>query len=397
MKDISVLFTKFPRVTVWRAVIFLTILTLLAGCSGDDAIEQAVAPVEELVEPFSDFSFPVAEWQQAKVVLVHEPGQEVARSERTGILFDLSAMQEEWTQYTDVLRHNGIQVFELTDVLTKIPIQQLRETARKMFSKDFSNMEKPEVIRYMVETPPMDALFYTRDQSITTPRGTIICKMTSYARKLEPDIVTLCYQYLGGNVFYRVNGNRSRIEGGDYFPFGTLSLIGEGERTNREAIRELMDADAFGHDTLVMVKDKVMNVYQMHLDTYFNIIDRNLTVMAKKKLEAQRGDAHFLAADVYVRAPGEASYRLEREGISFVEFLRQRGVRIIPIQESDMEMLATNFLCIAPRHIVAREGLSDEFINSMQENGVSVEWVKLDELAKGYGTVHCMTQVIGRE
>lgn len=397
MKDISVLFTKFPRVTVWRAVIFLTILTLMAGCSGDDAIEQAVAPVEELAEPFSDFSFPVAEWQQAKVVLVHEPGQEVARSERTGILFDLSAMQEEWTQYTDVLRHNGIQVFELTDVLTKIPVQQLRETARKMFSKDFSNMEKPEVIRYMIETPPMDALFYTRDQSITTPRGTIICKMTSYARKLEPDIVTLCYQYLGGNVFYRVNGNRSRIEGGDYFPFGTLSLIGEGERTNREAIRELMDADAFGHDTLVMVKDKVMSIYQMHLDTYFNIIDRDLTVMAKNKLEAQRGDAHFLAADVYVRAPGETSYRLEREGISFVEFLRQRGVRIIPIQESDMEMLATNFLCIAPRHIVAREGLSDEFINSMQENGVSVEWVKLDELAKGYGTVHCMTQVIGRE
>ncbi len=397
MKDISVLFTKFPRVTVWRAIIFLTILTLMAGCSGDDAIEQAVAPVEELVEPFSDFSFPVAEWQQAKVVLVHEPGQEVARSERTGILFDLSAMQEEWTQYTDVLRHNGIQVFELTDVLTKIPIQQLRETARKMFSKDFSNMEKPEVIRYMIETPPMDALFYTRDQSITTPRGTIICKMTSYARKLEPDIVTLCYQYLGGNVFYRVNGNRSRIEGGDYFPFGTLSLIGEGERTNREAIRELMDADAFGHDTLVMVKDKVMSIYQMHLDTYFNIIDRDLTVMAKNKLEAQRGDAHFLAADVYVRAPGEASYRLEREGISFVEFLKDRGVKIIPIQDSDMEMLATNFLCIDPRHIVAREGLSDEFINSMQENGVSVEWVKLDELAKGYGTAHCMTQVIGRE
>lgn len=391
------MFASSRRVTVRWPVIFLMACILMAGCSDDDAVEQAVAPVEDPVEPISDFSFPVAEWQQAKAVLVHEPGEEVAHSERTGYLFDVPVMQQEWTQFMDVLRRNGIRIFKLTDVLAMIPVQQLRETAREMFSHDFSYMGKADLIRYMIETPPLDALFYTRDQSITTPRGTILCKMKFPARKLEPEIVALCYQYLGGSVFYRIGGSSSRMEGGDYLPFGTLSLIGEGERTNREAIRELMAADAFGHDTLVVVKDKVKNMYQMHLDTYFNIIDRNLAVMSQKKLEAQRGDAHFLAADVYVRAAGETSYRLEGIDVSFVDLLRQRGVSIIPIQESDETMLACNFLCIGPRHIVARKGLSENFIHSMQENGVTVEWVKLDEVVKGYGAAHCMTQVIGRE
>jgi N-dimethylarginine dimethylaminohydrolase len=39
---------------------------------------------------------------------------------------------------------------------------------------------------------------------------------------------------------------------------------------------------------------------------------------------------------------------------------------------------------------------SKDFIKNMEDYGVEVEYLKLDEIAEGDGLVHCMTQVIGR-
>lgn len=47
-----------------------------------------------------------------------------------------------------------------------------------------------------IQTPLMN-LYFTRDQSITTPRGHVICHMNSEQRNLETDIIGLCYVHLG--------------------------------------------------------------------------------------------------------------------------------------------------------------------------------------------------------
>ena len=365
---------------------------ILIGCSNEETEREE----DDSINPYTAFTYPIAEWQQAKVVFAHVPGQELWGLHGRNKTFDVEGMRAEWFEYMNVLKGHNIQVFELTDVLMKLPVTQLRDLAQKMFHISFDKKDKSEIIKYMIETPPLKAIYYTRDQSITTPRGSIICKMASPHRQFEPDIIALCYQYLGGKIYYRISGSQSRMEGGDYFPFGTLSFIGEGQRTNREAIQELMTADAIGHDTLVVVKDALKNIYQMHLDTYFNIIDRDLVTMSEVRMDAPDGSNNYLAADVYARAPGELSYHLENENISFVSFLKQRGITIIPINSADQEKLANNYLCIKPRHIIARSGLSDNFKNAMKAHDVTVEWVKLDELVEGDGAAHCMTQVIGR-
>jgi len=41
-------------------------------------------------------------------------------------------------------------------------------------------------------------------------------------------------------------------------------------------------------------------------------------------------------------------------------------------------------------------GQSSDYQKSMSDAGVKVEWIPLDELTKGYGAAHCMTQVIKR-
>jgi arginine deiminase len=193
----------------------------------------------------------------------------------------------------------------------------------------------------------------------------------------------------------RIEGE-GRLEGGDYFPAGTISLIGCGMRTNREGIRQVMAADAFGHDTVVVVRDHKFWQMQMHLDTYFNIIDRDLCTMVRSRLEAQPGEPEYVTCDIYARAAGEKEYRLIAEDTPFVGFLRERGMQIIPIDPEDEMHYANNYLTIAPRHIMAVGGQSETLQQRFREAGVKVEWVPLESLIDGYGAAHCMTQVMNR-
>lgn len=236
-------------------------------------------------------------------------------------------------------------------------------------------------------------LYFTRDQSITTPRGHIISKMNSTQRADETQIITLCYEQLGAKPILTISGD-GRLEGGDYLRGGDISYIGCGMRTNIEAIQQIMDADAFGHDTIAVVNDHKWWQMQMHLDTYFNIIDKDLCTLVESRYYAKDGEPEWVTVDLYTRESGEKEYTLTRKDVPFVEFLKERGFTIIPINEKDELHYANNFLTIAPRHIMAVGNQSEELQRSFAEHGVKVEWIPLETLIKGYGAAHCMTQVI---
>ena len=81
----------------------------------------------------------------------------------------------------------------------------------------------------------------------------------------------------------------------------------------------------------------------------------------------------------------------------FVEFIRNRGFEIIPIDVDDEMHYANNFLTIAPRHIMAVGGQSAALQQRFIDADVTVEWVPLESLIDGFGAAHCMTQVLQRE
>ena len=85
---------------------------------------------------------------------------------------------------------------------------------------------------------------------------------------------------------------------------------------------------------------------------------------------------------------------LTQKNLSFVDFLKERGFTIIPIKQEDELHYANNFLTIAPRHIMAVGNQSEELQKSLAGHGVKVEWIPLENLIKGYGAAHCMTQVM---
>ena len=158
-----------------------------------------------------------------------------------------------------------------------------------------------------------------------------------------------------------------------------------------------MEADAFGHDTIVVVKDHKRWQMQMHLDTHFNIIDRNLCTMVSSRLNAKPGEPEFGTCDVYAREPGSQPYRLMHSDVPFVEYLQAKGFDIIPIDEQDELHYANNYLTVAPRHIMAVAGQSEAYQQRLKAAGVTVEWIELESLIDGYGAAHCMTQVLKRE
>ena len=168
-------------------------------------------------------------------------------------------------------------------------------------------------------------------------------------------------------------------------------------RTNMEAIRQIMEADAFGHDTIVVVNDHKLWQMQMHLDTYFNIMDKDLCTLVSSRLNAKPDQPEYVTADVYAREHGSKEYRLISKDLPFVDFLKKKGFSIIPINENDELHYANNYLTISPRHVMMVGGQSSELELALKNNGVKAEWIPLENLIDGYGAAHCMTQVLLRE
>ena len=383
-------------------------------------------------------TYPNSEWDYARAILMHTPGEELFDGvihPYAGLFeyyFDVDKAAEEHQGYIAALENNGIKVYTVKELLNEVPIEKLRECAKRTLTYDTSNMQemspekseeyreyvisemsRADLIRCILLRPtvmlrssdtntgfealyshsPLMNLYFTRDQSITTPRGHIISYMNSTQRADETEIISLCYEQLGVKPILTITGE-GRLEGGDYLRGGDISYIGCGMRTNMEAIQQIMDADAFGHDTIAVVNDHKWWQMQMHLDTYFNIIDKDLCTLVESRYYAKEGDPEWVTVDLYTRKKGDKEYRLSKSGIPFVKFLEQRGFTIIPIKLEDELHYANNFLTIAPRHIMAVGNQSEELQEAFAKHGVKVEWIPLETLIKGYGAAHCMTQVI---
>lgn len=416
-------------------VIIMTGLLAVAGVS----CRQSPAPDDAS----NIVACPAAEYATATEILMYTPGVELY----DGIIhpaaglyedyFDIDKAIAEHEGYISMLEANGIKVHRVADVLSHMPGEELRRLASDALSYDGSaisataeeleayrqevlgKMSPSDLVRTIFNRPtvilketgintglsaeyrhePLMNMYFTRDQSITTPKGHILCRMNSSQRFPEVDIIEACYRQMGQPAVYRIKGPDSYLEGGDYIPFGTVGLLGQGLRTTQEAIEELLENDVVGHDTLVVVRDRWKDQYQMHLDTYFNVIDKDLCTMCFNRYDApDSSDVNFLTIDMYAREPGEKDYHTvpERSGYSFKQFLTDRGVKIIRISKQDADHYANNFLTVGARHIMAVAGFSSELAAEFRDAGVTVESVPLDNLTGGYGAAHCMTQVCFR-
>lgn len=416
---------------MWLARYVCPIIIFFMFINGLDSIHrpQATEAVSRV--------YPSAEYQKAQVILMHTPGEELfqAVAHPAAGLFedylDVSKAAKEHEYYIGRLEHEGCKVYTINQILNDMSKDSLAILAFQSLTyepenyaykhKVINEMSREDLIRCILYRPiiqlseidkntgleavyrqdPLTNLYFMRDQSIVTPCGVIMGRMNSLQRASEVELVRYCYTHLGIRPIYQVQGEGAYLEGGDYFPCSTVSLIGCGMRTTQVAIDQLLDNDVFGHDTVVVVRDHLFSQDQMHLDTWFNIIDQSLVTMCHNRFFAQPDEPEFVTCDIYVRNPNPYGtenkyYTLAKEGMPFRQFLESRGMKILVINEEDAANYGNNYLTIGPRLICCIQGQSMRYAEMMRDNGVNVVWIPGEEITKGYGAAHCMTQVISR-
>lgn len=387
---------------------------------------------------------PNAEFTKAHVILMHTPGHELYDGvihPAAGLYedyFDADAAADEHRGYISMLKNNGIEVYTVEQVLLSMDREKLIKLATPYLTYDAAATQMPadEVEAYrqkvlgkmtakdlfrtillhptvelhetgmntgieaVYKRSPLMNLYFLRDQTISTPKGQIMCRMNSSQRAAEVDIIEACYEQLGYTPVWRITGEGNYLEGGDYIPFGTMGLIGCGLRTTMGAVQQMMEQDVMGHDTIVVVNDHWKDQYQMHLDTYFNVIDKDLVTMCFNRYDAQdMSNENFLTIQMFARERGTKAYHevMAYKDKSFKDFLRERGCKIIRVSKQDADHYANNFLAIDGRHIMSVANQSEELQQAYRDNDVTVEWVPLENLIGGYGAAHCMTQVLRRD
>ena len=211
---------------------------------------------------------------------------------------------------------------------------------------------------------------YTRDASLLSPTGVVVCTMGKAARAGEPAAQERAFRAdpLSLPVAGRITAP-GRVEGGDVLWLDPRTLVaGRGYRTNAEGIRQLRTL--LGDE--VTVVDVPLPHWRgesdvMHLMSLISPVDHDLAVVYSRLLP-----------------------------VPFREWLRDRGIAFIEVPDEEFETMGTNVLALAPRQCVMLAGNSRTRA-ALERAGAAVTEYEGQEISvKGAGGPTCLTRPLVR-
>jgi arginine deiminase len=260
--------------------------------------------------------------------------------------------------------------------------------------------------------PPLPNTVFTRDSSAWIYGGVVLPPLYWYARRLEvvnvaavyrfhPDFADARFEFWypphGDDRRFAVEdfGHGASLEGGDIMPIGNRTvLVGMGERTTGRMVehiaRSLFAAQAA--DRVIACRMAQDRAY-MHLDTVFNMVDRDAATIYPQVVDAMR---------VYSLRPSDDGKDVfditEEEGLleAVADAIGVRGLRAIPTGGDDFRASreqwddANNVVALEPGVVVAYSKNSATNA-ALRAAGIEVLEVEGGELGKGRGGCHCMT------
>ncbi|MBN2168591.1 MAG: amidinotransferase, partial [Actinobacteria bacterium] len=288
----------------------------------------------------------------------------------------------------------------------------------------------------VTEREPVANLYFMRDQQYVTDKGIVICRMAKPARRREPKITRFLLEtVLGLPILHEIEAPGT-MEGGEFMPMGDFALAGIGDRTNREAIDQLLSL-GLGYSEIGVVhqavhplipSDEPDPMINMHLDTYFNVASSKVVVgcgdlLAGAKVEVYKND-------------GNGKFEKTGDDTTLDEYITKKGFTLISITTLEQLCYASNFLCVSDGNILALEverivakvlrnleiiaGNDPERYGKLLEhakkeyeelksegqffphkkeiylNNINAYPLDLKNLTGGYGGAHCMTCAIER-
>ena len=395
-----------------------------------------------------------AEWHDARTVMLHIPGIEALFIEMFPIAsgytnaFNQIEAEREFNLLKDTLERFGVQVYTTNEILLNNVIDgngqiyegqqlfKLQHLTQEFLKIDLTNLKAPlpfdlrsyknqiisiinpkNLIRLIFLNPtihlfqeseylisnntlspkfsvsPVSNFYYLNDLAITTSKGIIVGKLSNPQRRNETAIFKYLLNAKNITPVYEVIGN-GRVEGGDFIPAETVCFIGQGLRTNSEGIKQLLKNKVFGTKTVIVVKDHLKYPYQMHLIKYFNFLNKNTVVFAKNRMK----DSNQTLADVYEYSTKDETYRRKMKNISFVSYLRKTlQYTVIPVSLEDQKNLAMDYFVVKQNTIIAPEGVSSEYKQTLNKEGVNVVWLNVENIKSGHGGIHSVIKVLKRK
>jgi N-dimethylarginine dimethylaminohydrolase len=204
---------------------------------------------------------------------------------------------------------------------------------------------------------------YTRDFGVNTPAGVLIGKYRYEPRWGDEEFAIEALAGLGATLAGRVT--RGAVEGGDCWLIDESTLvIGAGNRSTLEGIENAAE----------LLKPHGIDVVPVEFDPTWNHLDMIFSVLAEKL----------------------AMYGEDGLPASYVQFLKDRGWRLIPLPEEQVMRTGCNVLALGEGRILSFA--ENETVNRMLEaEGFTVLAPPLREFTKMGGGPHCLTFEVRRE
>ena len=393
-----------------------------------------------------------------KTVMLHRPGKELenlAPDILHRMLIDdipyLKIAQEEHDAFAHVLRHQGIKVLYLEDLLAE---SLTDEKVRRAFLDqllDESSIKKQDplhqlLLNYLQELPtkemvktviagirksaihnstpsladlaedpdypfyldPMPNVYFTRDQQAAIGSGMTINRMTFRARRRESLFMETILKnhpdFKNATIpVWRDRYHHGRLEGGDELVLNNHVLaVGISQRTSATAITDFAHNlfDHSSYDTILAIKIP-HNHAMMHLDTVFTMINYDQFTVHPFILDKAG------KIDIYVLQPDDHNGVKITEKNDLVQVLKENlhlsELDLIPTGGGDPIAApreqwndGSNTLAIAPGEVVTydRNYVSNDLL---RKHGIIVHEIRSSELSRGRGGPRCMSCPLIRE
>lgn len=384
-------------------------------------------------------------------VLVHEPGREIdyiSPSRLDELLFsailESHDARKEHKEFVQILKNEGVNVVELTDLLTETYDLVDAKTKEKLLDefvddsepaltpelkaavKKFLKARKStrEMIEYMMAgitkydlkieakneliVDPMPNLYFTRDPFASVGNGVTIHFMRYKVRQRE----TLFSRFIFTNhpklmktPWYYDPSMKLSIEGGDVFIYNNDTLVvGVSERTDLQTIT-LLAKNIKANKECEFKRIVAINVPKwtnlMHLDTWLTMLDKD------KFLYSPIANDVFKFWD-YDLVNGGAEPQPKENGLpldKLLESIINKKPILIPIagnNASDIEVArethfdGTNYLAIKPG-VVIGYARNEKTNAALKAAGITVLPFKGNQLSLGMGNARCMSMPLSRK
>ena len=384
-------------------------------------------------------------------VLVHEPGREIdyiSPSRLDELLFsailESHDARKEHKEFVQILKNEGVNVVELTDLVTETYDLVDAKTKEKLLDefvddsepaltpelkaavKKFLKARKStrEMIEYMMAgitkydlkieakneliVDPLPNLYFTRDPFASIGNGVTIHFMRYKVRQRETSFSRFIFTNhpkLMKTPWYYDPSMKLSIEGGDVFIYNNDTLVvGVSERTDLQTIT-LLAKNIKANKECEFKRIVAINVPKwtnlMHLDTWLTMLDKD------KFLYSPIANDVFKFWD-YDLVNGGAEPQPKENGLpldKLLESIINKKPILIPIagnNASDIEVArethfdGTNYLAIKPG-VVIGYARNEKTNAALKAAGITVLPFKGNQLSLGMGNARCMSMPLSRK